>query len=91
MAFAVVEAAERNDARERVVGAGVTLAIEEGVEDTAVERRARLLERVVGPAEEDEEGAVEEASARFRLRVSIQLPHRPSIRRLPRDDKSQDR
>lgn len=35
-------------------------------------RRARLVKRVVGP--EDDEGAAEEASARFRLRVSIQKP-----------------
>ncbi|PON77184.1 hypothetical protein PanWU01x14_028030, partial [Parasponia andersonii] len=42
------------------------------------ERRARLLERVVGPDEEDE-GAAEEASARFRLRVSIQEPQPPQF------------
>ena len=47
-----------------------------GVEEA--ERRARLLERVVGP-DDDEEGAAEEASARFRLRVSIQEPQPPQF------------
>lgn len=47
-------------------------------EDDVAERRARLLERVVGPevVVEEEEGAAEVASARFRLRVSIQK-HKP--------------
>lgn len=61
-------AAEREE-RERVV--------EEGASEEEEERRARLL-RVVGPAEAEggeegeEDGAAEVASARLRLRVSIQ-------------------
>lgn len=47
-------------------------------EDEVAERRARLLERVVGP-DDDDEGAAEEASARFRLRVSIQEPQPPQF------------
>lgn len=46
-------------------------------EEEAAEKRARLLGRVAGPAtvaDENDEGAAEEASARFRLRVSIQEP-----------------
>jgi hypothetical protein len=51
----------------------------EEADDVAAEerRRARLEERVVGP-EEEEEGAADVASARFRLRVSIQK--RPNLR-----------
>lgn len=73
--------------RERVeidpVGAtGVELTVEVEVE-TAV-TRALLAARVVGP-DEEEEGADEVASARFRLRVSIQNPkplqNRESTRR----------
>lgn len=70
---AAVVAAERKE-RERVVvdeeGAVVVAATEEEEED---ERRARLL-RVVGPegGGEEEDGGVEVASARLRLRVSIQ-------------------
>lgn len=45
------------------------------------ERRARLFERVVGP-DEEEEGADEVASARFRLRVSIQNPKPPAKSRI---------
>lgn len=44
--------------------------VDAGVDET--ERRARLAARVVGP--DEEEGAEELASARFRLRVSIQNP-----------------
>ncbi|PON89992.1 hypothetical protein TorRG33x02_142780, partial [Trema orientale] len=66
--------------RERVETAGgataAGAAFEFDVEEA--ERRARLLERVVGPDEEDE-GAAEEASARFRLRVSIQEPQPPQF------------
>lgn len=47
-------------------------------EDEEAERRVRLLERVVGP-DDDDEGAAEEASARFRLRVSIQEPQPPQF------------
>jgi hypothetical protein len=51
----------------------------EEADDVAADerRRARLEERVVGP-EEEEEGAADVASARFRLRVSIQK--RPNLR-----------
>ena len=45
------------------------------MEEEEEERRERLAERV-GVVDEDE-GAAEEASARFRLRVSIQNPHSP--------------
>jgi len=65
------------DARERVLTEerdAVVVAAAEAEEEE--ERRARLLERVVGP-EEGDEGAAEEASARFRLRVSIQNPTNP--------------
>lgn len=63
--------------RERVeidaVGAtGVELTVEVEVETLVT--RALLAARVVGP-EEEEEGADEVASARFRLRVSIQNPN----------------
>lgn len=64
-------AAEREE-RERVEAEGaVEVAATE--EEEEEERRARLL-RVVGPegGEEEEDGAVEVASARLRLRVSIQ-------------------
>lgn len=73
--------------RERVeidaVGAtGVELTVE--VEVEAAVTRALLAARVVGP-DEEEEGADEVASARFRLRVSIQNPkplqNRESARR----------
>lgn len=71
--------------RERIeidadTAAGVELAVE--VAAAVEERRARLAARVVGPAEEDEEGADEVASARFRLRVSIQNPKPPSKLRI---------
>lgn len=52
------------------------MALAAGLEeddDVAARRRVRLEERVVGP-EEEEEGAADVASARFRLRVSIQKP-----------------
>jgi len=65
------------DPRERVLTEerdAVAVAAAEAEEEE--ERRARLLERVVGP-EEGDEGAAEEASARFRLRVSIQNPPNP--------------
>ncbi|PKI52860.1 hypothetical protein CRG98_026691 [Punica granatum] len=69
-------ASRERAARERVAGAV-------GAEDAV--RRTRLAERVVGPAaadcEEDDEGADEVASARFRLRVSIQLRNGPSKRK----------
>lgn len=64
--------------RERLTRERVTGAL--GVDDAV--RRIRLAERVVGPVaadwEEDDEGADEVASARFRLRVSIQLRNNPS-------------
>lgn len=56
----------------------VAAAVDEGEEEEEEERRARLVERVVGPEEEDE-GAAEEASARLRLRVSIQNQTHPSV------------
>jgi len=59
--------------RERVGIGGGTTAVE------VEERRARLLLRVVGPdeGEEEEEGADEVTSARLRLRVSIQRLNPP--------------
>lgn len=61
----------RGAAARAIEGAvAAVVVVEEEVVAAAV-RRARFWERVVGPEEEDE-GAVEEASARFRLRVSIQ-------------------
>uniref|UniRef100_A0A2P2MVD6 Uncharacterized protein MANES_04G074400 n=1 Tax=Rhizophora mucronata TaxID=61149 RepID=A0A2P2MVD6_RHIMU len=71
--------------RERVVGiegvaAEAVMEMEEELAAAAAaveERRERLWERVVGREEEDA-GAVEEASARLRLRVSIQEPNRPN-------------
>ena len=60
----------------------VDVAVTEDVE-VEEERRARLLERVFAPGDDDE-GAVEEASARFRLRVSIQKPSHPAICQLAR-------
>lgn len=68
------ESCER-EVRERVETDETTAARGVEVEATvaAAERRVRLVERVVGPVEE-EEGADEVASARFRLRVSIQNP-----------------
>ena len=51
-------------------------------DEEVAERRERLVERVLGP-EDEEEGAAEEASARFLLRVSIQKP-KPSNRRVAR-------
>lgn len=61
--FDRVKARERMDINEVVE--------EEAVATLEAERRARLEARVVGP--EEEEGAAEVfASARFRLRVSIQ-------------------
>lgn len=65
--------------RERVVIERVDAARFDG---EVPERRARLVERVVGP-EDEEEGAAEDASARFLLRVSIQKP-KPSNRRVAR-------
>ena len=54
--------------RERVLTVGVF-----GIEEEEEERRERLAERVM----DEDEGAAEEASARFRLRVSIQNPDSP--------------
>jgi hypothetical protein len=61
----------------------VAVAVATVAEDEELEEdtRARLFERVLGLDEEDE-GAAEEASARFRLRVSIQKPTHPAIRQL---------
>jgi hypothetical protein len=61
----VDEASESRERVERVETDETTTGIEE--------RRVRLFERVVGP-EDEEEGSDEVASARFRLRVSIQNP-----------------
>lgn len=64
--------------RKRVERGDVAAA---GSDEVAEESRERLLERVVGPDEEEgeeEEGADEVASARFRLRVSIQNPKPPA-------------
>lgn len=58
--------------RERVLAVVVF-----GMEEEEEERRERLAERE-GVVDEDE-GAAEEASARFRLRVSIQNPPNPII------------
>lgn len=63
------------DARDRVVVATEEEEVAAVAVAFGVAKRGRLLEweRVVGPDEDEEiEGAVEEASARFRLRVSIQ-------------------
>jgi len=79
-AEAAIESWERLAARERV-GTRERVAIDAELEAVAVAvvgvgaeafKRARLAARVVGP--EEEEGADEVASARFRLRVSIQKP-----------------
>lgn len=63
--------------RERVERDDVAAA---GSDEVAEESLERLLERVAGPEEEEgeEEGADEVASARFRLRVSIQNPKPPA-------------
>jgi hypothetical protein len=63
-----------------VAVAVATVAEDEELEEEE-DTRARLFERVLGLDEEDE-GAAEEASARFRLRVSIQKPTHPAIRQL---------
>lgn len=72
-----------------VVGVGVAVAVTvvvaaAAVEEEEEERRGRLVERDLGDDEEDE-GAAEEASARFRLRVSIQKPNHRAIRELAHD------
>jgi hypothetical protein len=53
-----------------------TIAEDEELEE---DTRARLFEQVLGLDEEDE-GVAEEASACFRLRVSIQKPTHHAIR-----------
>jgi hypothetical protein len=63
-----------------VVVAVVVATITED-EELKEDTRARLFERVLGLDEEDE-GVAEEASARFRLRVSIQKSTHPAIRQL---------
>jgi hypothetical protein len=75
--------AERTGVDVVVVAVLVAVAVATVAEDEELEEdtRARLFERVLGLDEEDE-GAAEEASARFRLRVSIQKPTHPAIRQL---------
>jgi hypothetical protein len=75
--------AERTGVDVVVVAVLVAVAVVTVAEDEELEEdtRARLFERVLGLDEEDE-GAAEEASARFRLRVSIQKPTHPAIRQL---------
>lgn len=63
---------DRVSGRERVEIEGVLAAEEVGAE--VVERRARLVARVEGP----DNAAEVDASARFRLRVSIQEPYKTS-------------
>lgn len=74
------ESLDRAAARERVefaeVMAEVVAVVIVVVEAAAAEWRARLAVRVVGPEEEEEGTAGVDASARFRLLVSIQNPFR---------------